>query len=209
MAAPDISRAVRFLKRKDKNLGRVIDQIGPLDLNRRHGSGFQALVSIVVGQQLSGKAARAIFKRLAALSGKRTISPACLKAVTDEQLRQAGLSAAKVRSIRDLLERIDNGSIKVRSFSRMSDQEVFDAITQVKGFGPWSAQMYLMFVLQRLDIFAPGDLGIRKAIVGLYGVNPEKTDFEAFSERWKPYRTVACWYLWRSLATAPLPNDKH
>ena len=199
--------ATAYLKRKDKKLGRVIDQLGPLNNRRHRGSGFQALVSIIVGQQLSGKAARSIFQRLLALTGGRTITPDNLRVLTDRQLRAAGLSNAKVRSVRDLLRHVDEGHLKVRSFHRMSDQEIFEAITQVKGLGPWSAQMYLMFVLERPDVFSPGDLGLRKAIVQIYEVDPEATDFEEFSLRWSPHRTTACRYLWGSLASRPLPSD--
>ena len=198
-----IQQAIDFLRLRDKTLARLIDRIGPLNHNRkRRRSGFQAIVSIIVGQQLSGKAAESIFERVRALTGQRTITPDGLRHLTDRKLRRAGLSEAKVRSIRDLLCHIDEGRLKVRTLPRLSDQEVHEALTQVKGLGPWSAQMYLMFVLQRHDVFSPGDLGIRKAVAQLYGVDPDKTDLEELSQRWRPYRTIACWYLWQSLAAA-------
>jgi len=198
-----VDDAIRYLKQKDKHLGRVIDRIGPIEPRRHKGSGFQALVSIIVGQQLSGKAAQSIFARLLQATGGRTIKPESLAKLTDKQLRAAGLSNAKVRSVRDLLRCIDEGLLKVNRLTKMSDEEVFEAVTQVKGLGPWSAQMYLMFSLGRPDVFSAGDLGLRKAIVNIYGVDAEAADFEGIAQRWRPYRTVACWYLWRSLANEP------
>ena len=198
-----IEDAARYLKQKDKRLGRVIDRIGPIAPHHYKGSNFQALVNIIVGQQLSGKAAQSIFKRLLDVAGGRTIKPEALGKLTDKQLREAGLSNAKVRSIRDLLRCMNEGLLKVTRLSKMSDEEVFEAVTQVKGLGPWSAQMFLMFSLERPDVFSAGDLGLRKAIVKIYGVDPDKADFDEIARRWIPYRTVASWYLWRSLANEP------
>ena len=198
-----IAEAVRYLKQKDKRLGRVIDRIGPIEPRRHKGSGFQALVTIIVGQQLSSKAAQSIFKRLLDATGGRTVKPEALAKLTDKQLREVGLSNAKVKSVRDLLRCMDEGLLKVTRLPKMNDEDVFEAVTQVKGLGPWSAQMYLMFSLGRPDIFSAGDLGLRKAIVNIYGVDPDKADFDEIARRWIPYRTVASWYLWRSLVNEP------
>jgi DNA-3-methyladenine glycosylase II len=193
-----ISQAVEFLRRKDKKLAAVIKRVGPLNY-RSQRTGFAALVKIIVGQQLSGTVAEAIYKKLCRATGSRQVSIKAIKRLDDAALRSAGLSNAKVRAVRDLIDKIDSGQLTIRNFNRMTDDEIAAAITQVKGLGPWSAQMYLMFVLQRLDIFAAGDLGIQKALCNLYGLDRKKADFESFGDRWKPYRTIACWYLWASL----------
>jgi DNA-3-methyladenine glycosylase II len=194
----DIDRAIAHLMKTDKKLAAVIKRVGRLDyINNRIG--FDALVKIIVGQQLSGTVANAIYKKLCRAAGCRTATVKALRQLDAAAMRSAGLSYAKIRAVRDLIDKIDSGLLDVRAFRRMNDEEVAEAIMQVKGMGPWSAQMYLMFTLGRLDIFAAGDLGIQKGICLLYGVDREKTDFEAFGERWRPYRTVACWYLWAAL----------
>ena len=193
-----IAQAIEFLRKKDKRLAAVIKRVGPLNY-RSQRTGFAALVKIIVGQQLSGTVAEAIYKKLCGATGGRQVSIKAIKRLDDAALRSAGLSNAKVRAVRDLIDKIDSGQLTIRNFNRMTDDEIAAAITQVKGLGPWSAQMYLMFVLQRLDIFAAGDLGIQKALTNLYGLDRKKADFESIGDRWKPYRTIACWYLWASL----------
>jgi DNA-3-methyladenine glycosylase II len=194
----DIDQAIAHLKKTDKKLAPVIKRIGRLDY-RNQRVGFNALVKIIIGQQLSGTVADSIYKKVCRAAGCRTATIKALRQLDDASLRSAGLSNAKTRAVRDLIDKIDSGALNVRRFPYMSDEAVAEAITQVKGLGPWSAQMYLMFTLGRLDVFAAGDLGIQKGICALYGVDREKTDFEAFGERWRPYRTIACWYLWASL----------
>jgi DNA-3-methyladenine glycosylase II len=184
----DIDRAIAHLMKTDKKLAAVIKRVGRLDyINNRIG--FDALVKIIVGQQLSGTVANAIYKKLCRAAGCRTATVKALRQLDAAAMRSAGLSYAKIRAVRDLIDKIDSGLLDVRAFRRMNDEEVAEAIMQ----------MYLMFTLGRLDIFAAGDLGIQKGICLLYGVDREKTDFEAFGERWRPYRTVACWYLWAAL----------
>lgn len=192
-----IAQGIAFLRKKDKKLAAVIKRVGPLNY-RSQRTGFAALVKIIVGQQLSGRVAEAIYKKLCRVAGGSRVSIAEVRKLDDAALRSAGLSNAKVRAVRDLIDKIDSDQLMIRSFNRMTDEEIAAAITQVKGLGPWSAQMYLMFVLQRLDVFAQGDLGIQKAISNLYGVDRKTADFESFGDRWKPYRTIACWYLWAS-----------
>jgi DNA-3-methyladenine glycosylase II len=194
----EIDQAIAHLKKTDKKLAPVIKRVGRLDYQNQQ-VGFSAFIKIIVGQQLSGTVANSIYKKLCRAAGCRTATIKALRQLDDASLRAAGLSNAKTRAVRDLIDKIDSGALNVRRFHSMSDEEVAEAITQVKGLGPWSAQMYLMFTLGRLDVFAAGDLGIQKSICALYGVNRDQTDFEAFGERWRPYRTVACWYLWASL----------
>jgi len=197
-----IDQGIRFLGKKDKKLATVIRRIGKLNY-RSQQTGFAALVRIIVGQQLSGKAGETIFQQVRALTEKRRVTVDALKELDDTALRSAGLSAAKTGTVRDLIDKIDSGQFNIRSLPHKSEEEINSNITQVKGLGCWSAQMYLMFVLCRLDIFSADDLGIQNAICRLYDMD-KKTDFEAFSERWRPYRTIACWYLWASLDNAPM-----
>ena len=199
-----INAGIRFLKKTDKKLTTVIKRVGKLSYRSRR-TGFEALARTIIGQQLSGKVAETIFQRVRNLTPNHRVALKELKQVDDAALRSAGLSAAKTRAIRDLIDKIETGQLKIRSFQYKSDEEIVADITQVKGLGPWSAQMYLMFVLCRLDIFSAGDLGIQNAICRLYGLD-KKADFEAFAERWRPYRTIACWYLWASLDNVPLKN---
>ena len=199
----EIERGSRFLAKRDKKLAPVIKRVGKLNY-RSQRTAFDALARIIIGQQLSGKAADTIYQRVRAITPNKRVTLKALSAVKDNDLRSCGLSAAKTRAIRDLIDKIDTGQLKIRNFSRMTDDEVAEAIISVKGLGPWSAQMYLMFVLCRLDIFSAGDLGIQNAICRLYGKDKAKTDFDKFAERWKPYRTIACWYLWASLDNAPV-----
>jgi len=201
----EIERGIRLLTKKDKKLAAVIKRVGKLNY-RSQQTAFDALARIIIGQQLSGKAAETIYQRVRAKTSNKRVTLKSISAVNDKDLRSCGLSAAKTRAIRDLIDKINTGQLKIRSFSRMTNEEVAEAIIQVKGLGPWSAQMYLMFVLCRLDIFSAGDLGIQNAICKLYGKDKAKIDFDKLAERWKPYRTIACWYLWASLDNRPIKN---
>ena len=199
----EIERGIRFLAKNDKKLAPVIKRIGKLNY-RSQRTAFDSLARIIIGQQLSGKAAETIYQRVRAKTINKRVTLKSISAVNDQDLRSCGLSGAKTRAIRDLVDKIESGQLKIRSFSHMSDDEVAEAIIGVKGLGPWSAQMYLMFVLCRLDIFSAGDLGIQNAICRMYGKDKAKTDYDKFAERWKPYRTIACWYLWASLDNRPM-----
>ena len=129
------------------------------------------------------------------------IAPASIAKLTDEQLQSAGLSNQKRSYVRDLTERTLDGTIDFRRIARQSDEEAIAELIQVKGIGRWTAQMYLMFSLGRLDVFAPDDLGLQNAIKALYEIpeKPKRTHFETVAEVWAPYRSIASWYLWRSL----------
>ncbi len=199
-----IDAAMRHLKKKDRVLAGIIKHVGKLGLPPKSPNSFDTLAGIVIGQQLSAKAANTIFKRVRVLNGGNKLTANVVASLTNDQLRSAGVSRPKIRSLRSLVEHIRNGHLRLRMFPKMSDEEVYDAITQVKGFGAWSAHMYLMFVLRRLDIFPPLDLGIKKAVQLLYG-SAQDLDVEAIAENWRPYRTIACWYLWRSLDSGANP----
>jgi DNA-3-methyladenine glycosylase II len=165
---------------------------------------FAALLKAIVSQQLSTKAARTIYARLMALfDGVPT--PSGLARLDDDRLRAAGLSSQKLRYMRDLGTRVADGSLPLHTLDAMSDDDVIVALTQVKGIGRWTAEMFLMFRLHRPDVLPVGDLGIVKAVQKAYGLRktPTPDRLHEIGEAWRPYRSVACWYLWRSLNNAP------
>lgn len=185
--------------RKDPRLAEVIRRTGRLrpDFGRREP--FEAMVRAVISQQLSTKAADTIRRRVMALMP--ALSPAALLAVPLADLRAAGLSGQKVSYLRDLSERVLDGRLDLHSLARMTDAEVIDVIVAVKGFGVWSAQMFLMFSLHRPDVLPTGDLGIVKGMQIVLGMKrrPSIRTMERAARAWQPYRSVACWYLWRTL----------
>jgi DNA-3-methyladenine glycosylase II len=165
---------------------------------------FPALVRTITAQQISTKAAATIHGRLIALM-KEEVSPDALLALTDDQFRQAGLSRQKAGYLRDLASKVNSGELPIASLHELDDEAVIDAIVKVKGLGRWSAEMFLMFRLRRPDVLPVGDLGIVNAIQRLYRLRkkPTAARMQKIGEAWRPYRTVACWYLWRSLENTP------
>ncbi len=209
-AAADESAIIAHLRESDPILRRVIDAAPPDALaDRRAGrphDHYGALVRSIVGQQLSTKAARAIFTRLTDRFGGRTPTPAEVLADDPDELRAAaGLSRAKVTFLRSLAEHVLSGELELERLDDLADEEVIAELVAVKGIGTWSAHMFLMFHLQRPDVLAVGDLGIRKAVMALYGLPemPAPAQIETIAEPWRPYRTVACLYLWESLDAVP------
>lgn len=193
----------------DPVLGGLIDAGGPLDeegrARGRPADAYGALLRSIVGQQLSTKAARTIYERLTALYGGRTPTPPELLATDPDELRAVGLSRAKAAYIRDLAVHVEDGSLHLDRLTDMSDEDVIAELTAVKGLGVWTAQMFLMFHLGRPDVLPTGDLGIRKAVMLAYGLPelPAPPELERIAEPWRPARTRACLYLWRSLDNAP------
>jgi DNA-3-methyladenine glycosylase II len=168
---------------------------------------YGALVRSIVGQQLSTKAARAIYTRLTDRFGGRTPTPQEVLADDPEALRAAaGLSRAKVGFLRSLAEHVVEGSLELVRLEQLSDHEVIAELVAVKGIGTWSAHMFLMFQLQRPDVLAVGDLGIRRAVMIQYGLPalPRSAQLEQIAEPWRPHRTLACRFLWRSLDATPI-----
>jgi len=165
---------------------------------------FPALVRTITAQQISTKAAATIHGRLVAQM-PNGVTPDALLAVTDAQFREAGLSRQKIGYLRDLAAKVNSGALPIGSLHELDDDAVIDAIVKVKGLGRWSAEMFLMFRLRRPDVLPLGDLGIVTAIQRLYGLRkkPKPARIAKIGEAWRPYRTVACWYLWRSLENAP------
>jgi DNA-3-methyladenine glycosylase II len=200
----------RYLMRADKVLAEVIREAGPIDPDSdRRGSRpdpFQALSRAIVGQQLSTRAARTIWERVVAEVGTETPNPKQILATDPEKLREAGLSRSKASFLRDLAERVENGRLELTALRELPDEDVIAALIEVKGIGRWTAEMFLMFHLARPDVISVGDLGIRRAIQIAYGMKelPDPTEMERISEAWRPHRTLACLYLWRSLENAPV-----
>jgi DNA-3-methyladenine glycosylase II len=197
----DYARARRHLARRDpvlRDLMRVHGKCGLADA--QHTDPFGALLKAIVSQQLSTKAADTIYRRLNALfDGAPT--PRALSALTDLQLRDVGLSGQKLRYMRDLAGKVQDGSLPLDALDAMNDDEVIAALTQVKGIGRWTAEMFLMFRLHRPDVLPVDDLGIVKAVQKAYGLRktPSSDRLNRIGDAWRPYRSVACWYLWRSL----------
>jgi DNA-3-methyladenine glycosylase II len=199
---PDHRAAVRHLKQADQRLAGVIRQVGACRLTPTGGR-FEIVARSIVSQQISVAAAKTIFGRLKAALPQGRISAAGLAGLSDEQLQQIGLSRQKRTYLRDLVQRTLDGSVRFRRFPRVADEVVIRELTAVKGIGVWTAQMFLMFGLGRPDVFAPGDLGLQNAMNRLYA-NGERLPEDRLIELasvWAPYRSIACWYLWRSLET--------
>ena len=202
----DYSKARRILARRDPILRDLMRRHGPCRLaDSQHTDPFQALVHAIISQQLSTKAAATIAGRVDALLDGLPM-PARVSAVSDAQLRSAGLSGQKVRYLRDLCARIGDGTLPLDALDRMPDEEVIAALTRVKGIGRWTAEMFLMFRLHRPDVLPVGDLGIVKAVQRAYRLRavPSPTRLLRLGESWRPYRSVACWYLWASLDNVPV-----
>ena len=171
----------------------------------QHTDPFQALVHAIVSQQLSTKAAATIAGRFDALYGG-VPTPEQVAATPDATLRAVGLSGQKVKYVRDLTRQIADGSLPLHKLDAMHDEDVITALTQVKGIGRWTAEMFLMFRLHRPDVLPVGDLGIVNAVKKAYRLRqpPSPARLVRLGEAWRPYRSVACWYLWASLDNAPL-----
>jgi len=197
----EFERARRHLMRRDPRLGTLIKKVGRCRLpDSRKTSPFGALVRAILSQQLSGKAADTIEGRMLALVGGREgLSPVTLLAVDPVALRAAGISGPKISYLRDLAERVHDGRLDLHGLEHQHDEAVITAITEVRGLGRWSAEMFLMFRLNRPDVFPVADLGIVKGVQILLGMKrrPKPRTMLRAAEAWRPYRSVAAWYLWR------------
>ena len=193
--------AVRHLKKSDPVLAAIIERVGPYRLTFREPT-FGSLVRSIVFQQLNGKAAKTIFDRLVAAAGG-ALTPESILALSVEQMRAVGLSRQKLSYIRDLAERTRSGEIDFARLPELSDEDVIEHLTRVKGIGVWSAQMFLMFALRRPNILPTADYGVRAAIKKHYRKRklPDHNYIVKLARAWHPYCSVACWYLWRSSET--------
>ncbi|WP_197041548.1 DNA-3-methyladenine glycosylase family protein [Chondromyces apiculatus] len=187
-------------------MGELIARVGACGLRAGAGRGgdgrshFTALTAAIVGQQLSPKAADTIFARVVALGpGGKLPDPAGLLEIPEDVLRTAGLSGSKARSMRDLAARIVEGTLRLEALDAMDDEEIITSLSQVRGIGRWTAEMFLMFQLGRPDILPVGDLGVQKGLVRLFSLRklPRPERMHTLMRPFRPHRSVACWYLWR------------
>jgi DNA-3-methyladenine glycosylase II len=192
-------KAINHLKKADPILSAIIDSVGKCQMEFGEPE-FHSLAEAIVYQQLNGKAAVTIFNRFAALAGQ-PLTPEGILKLTDAQLRSVGLSKQKSSYLKDMAERASRGELDFTRLHEMTDDEVVKHLTQVKGVGVWTAHMFLMFSLRRPNILPTGDYGIQAAIKKHYKKRkmPKPEQMEKIAKSWQPYRSVACWYLWRSL----------
>lgn len=190
--------ALNHLKRADPVLSQIIEQVGPYRIQYRSPD-FSTLVRSITSQQVSGKAARTVYARLARVAGR--VTARSISRLTESELRAAGLSGQKASYIRDLSERTLRRELRFRQLASLSDEDVIATLTQVRGVGVWTAQMFLIFALRRNDVLPTADLGIRAAMRRAYRLPqlPAPPEMEAIAQPWRPWSSVACWYLWRSL----------
>lgn len=196
----ELERGVRALVRRDSRI-RDLKRLHGLPGFRPHRDYFRTLITSILSQQISGSAAATIIGRVEALVGGLK-EPEAFGAVCDEELRGCGVSGQKVSYVRSLIGHIDDGRLALKSLPKLPDEEVIAALTDVKGIGVWTAKMFMMFSLGRLDVLAFEDLGVRHGARIAYGLEdmPGKTELEAIAEenKWSPYRSIACWYMWRA-----------
>jgi DNA-3-methyladenine glycosylase II len=192
-------KAVNHLKKCDPVLCAIIERVGPCRMEYGVPE-FCSLAEAIVYQQLNGKAAVTIFKRFAALAGE-PLTPEGILKLSDEQLRSVGLSKQKSAYLKDLAAKTATGLLDFSRLPELNDEEVIEHLTQVKGIGVWTAHMFLMFSLRRPNVLPTGDYGVQVAIRKHYKKRklPKPKDMEKIAKAWEPYRSVACWYMWRSL----------
>lgn len=195
----DSRKALRHLK-KDPRLRPIIERVGPPTFHEYSTRDpLENLLEAIVSQQLSGKVAKVIFERLKALDGKRFPNPRHLLKATDEQLRATGLSRAKILSVRDLCDAVLTKRLDLASLNALPDAQVEEALCAVRGIGPWTAHMALIFALGRPDVWPAADLGLRKALKSVLELHevPSPQEAESLGDAWCPWRSYATWYLWR------------
>jgi DNA-3-methyladenine glycosylase II len=205
--------AAKRLAASDPTMAALIERIGEIDLATRLGrrreerpaDAYGALLRAIVGQQLSTKAARTIYLRVVDLFGGRTPAPEALLEASEEDLRGCGLSGRKVEYVRDLASHVLSGELELDRLDELPDEQVIEEIVAVRGLGQWTAEMFLIFHLERPDVLSGGDLGIRKAVGIEYGLDemPPPLKVMEIGEPWRPHRSLASLYLWESLAAVP------
>ena len=197
------SIAIEFLQQSDQILGQVIVRVGECQLNRvqKDSDLLEEIARAIIYQQISLKAAAKIYQRFLQLYTDSNLSAMALLETPEEKLRGIGISRPKIRYLKDLAEKIIAGLPTLEELEVMKDEAIIKTLTEVKGVGRWTVQMLLIFRLNRLDVLPVDDLGLRKGIKLVYGLDdlPDRNTIESFGERWKPYRSIASWYLWRSL----------
>lgn len=195
--APD--EALKHLAKSDPRLAAIIESVGEYEIKLRRDP-FRSLVEAIIYQQLAGSAADAIYGRFVKIYG-RFPKPAQLVATKDAKLRAAGLSGRKIEYLKDLAARVSDGRLDLSQLQKLPDEQVIEQLDQVKGIGRWTAEMFLIFCLGRKDVLPVGDLGLRKAMQKAYSLAelPSPESMCSIAEPWKPYCSVATWYMWKSL----------
>ena len=195
----DFESALAHLRKNDSVLGALIDRVPPYEMRAKR-TPFEVMLQTIVSQQLSSRAADTIYARLSAAMGARPPRPEHILSLSDEQLRACGLSRAKAIYVRNVALDFDARGYTRRSFAKLDDHAVIEALTTIKGVGEWSANIFLIFALQRPDVFPIGDLGLRNGMFKTYGLrkNTKLARLERIAEAWRPYRTVGSLYMWRS-----------
>jgi DNA-3-methyladenine glycosylase II len=198
----------RHFRKSDPILASVVKQVGPVTLKPERDR-FKMLVRSIISQQISTAAARTIRRRLEQSLKPAGILPETMACQTVESLRAVGVSRQKAGYMIDLAQKCSDGTVQLSRLGRLSDEAIIEQLTQVKGIGRWSAQMFLIFGLGRLDVFPHDDLGVRTAIRRLYSLPelPGKQECLAIGERWRPYATIGSWYCWRFLERKPKPRE--
>ncbi|HEY7308407.1 MAG TPA: DNA-3-methyladenine glycosylase [Gemmataceae bacterium] len=197
-------KAQRHLSRCDPTLANLIERVGPCTLQPR-GEAFEVLVRAIISQLISTKAAITISARVLAALAPHGMKPAALTAVSEDALRGAGLSRAKALALKDLAGRAESGELPLARLSEMTDEEVIDCLIAVRGIGRWTAEMFLIFSLGRLDVLPVDDLGLRAGVQSVYELPelPVRAALRELAEPWRPYRSIATWYFWRSRGSVP------
>jgi len=199
-------KGVRYLKRSDSILARIIDRVGPVkfELDDNH---YEAVVGSIIFQQLAGSAARAILNRFKQLYGGRIPTPREYLSTDVEKLRGSGLSPQKISYIKDLAERLENGTLDLKRLETLPDEEALNELDNVRGIGRWTAEMFLIFKLGRTDVLPVDDLGLRKAARKAYRLRtlPKRDRFEQLAEKWHPYSSISTFYLWKSMEKPEAP----
>jgi DNA-3-methyladenine glycosylase II len=204
-----MKKAITHLKKSDAILAAIIERAGAYKINYAE-PGFQTLVQSITSQQLNGKAAATIFGRLKAAAKADPITPESILKLRPARMRSLGLSGQKMSYIRELARMTRDGEVSFEQCLTLEDGAVVEHLTRVKGVGVWTVHMFLMFALRRHDVLPTGDLGIRMAMKKAYGLEelPKPAEMEKIAEPWRPYSSVACWYLWRSLEVKKESGDR-
>ena len=207
LADPKVwQRGIRYLKRNDPILARIISRVGPVEFELDHDH-YEAVVGSIIYQQLAGSAARAILNRFKQLYGGKLPSPREYLATDVQKLRGSGLSPQKISYIKDLAERLENGTLDLKRLETLPDEDALDELDNVRGIGRWTAEMFLIFKLGRTDVLPVDDLGLRKAAQKAYRLRnlPGRDRFEQLAEKWHPYSSISAFYLWKSMEKPEAP----
>lgn len=196
----EFDKSIRHLRMVDPKLAKIIKQAAkPTMIWEKKREPFEALCFSIMNQQLAGAAAAAIYKRFCALYGGKNPTPAQLLKTRLPKLRACGISGPKAMYLKDLAKKVSDNSLEIHKLSHLDDEKIIAELTQVKGIGRWTAEMFLMFTIGRLDVFPVGDLGIRNGMKELYGLKGRVPDEKLvkLAEKWRPYRSIGSWYIWQ------------